>query len=90
MVTADWYALILLALAAFRVWRLLAVDMVLDGPRERLPKSWAWFVDCPWCLGFWVSLGWWAGYQLWPHAALVVAVPFAVSTLVGLLWDALP
>ena len=90
MVTPNWYALILLALAAFRVWRLLAIDTVLDGPRERLPQSWAWFISCPWCLGFWVSLSWWAGYQLWPHAALIVAVPFAVSTLVGLLWDALP
>lgn len=39
----NWYSLTLLALAAFRTWRLLAVDDILNVPRRyvtRLPKGW--------------------------------------------------
>ena len=32
----DWYVLILLALASYRTWRLLAEDEILDAPRNRL------------------------------------------------------
>lgn len=39
----DWYALVLLALASFRSWRLLAEDDILDRPRRyvtRLGSTW--------------------------------------------------
>lgn len=39
----NWYELLLLALAAFRVWRLLAEDEILDRPRRfilRLGVEW--------------------------------------------------
>jgi hypothetical protein len=68
----DWYIFILLALVAFRVWRLLAEDDILERPRRwflRLPREWkegptpsgykekwALFLICPWCAGAWVSL----------------------------------
>lgn len=82
----GWYALLLLALSAFRTWRLLAEDTILDRPRAALvrplPKGEE-FILCPWCAGFWVSLAWWAAWQAWPHGTLVVAVPFAISAVVG-------
>lgn len=83
----SWYALVLLALAAFRVWRLLALDSLLDRPRALIPDTewWDALVYCPWCLGFWVSVVWWGGYELSPHWCLVVAAPFAVSAVVGVL-----
>lgn len=40
--------------------------------------------NCPFCLGFWVCL---AAYLSWlaaPTVTLVVAIPFALSTVVGL------
>ncbi len=40
----DWYIFLLLALIAFRVWRLLAEDDILDAPRRkilRLGNEWA-------------------------------------------------
>jgi hypothetical protein len=43
MTTPNWYQLVLLALASFRIWRLLAEDTVLDTPRRallRLGKTW--------------------------------------------------
>jgi hypothetical protein len=39
----DWYVLLLLTLAAFRTWRLLAEDDILDRPRRyvtRLGPKW--------------------------------------------------
>lgn len=42
------------------------------------------FITCPWCAGFWITLAWWAGWQLWPHATLVAAAPLAISMAVGL------
>jgi hypothetical protein len=43
MKVPDWWAALLLALAAFRVWRLVAKDDVLDRPRRwllRLGNEW--------------------------------------------------
>ena len=84
----DWYILILLALASYRTWRLLAEDEILERPREWLiggRKRLAEFVVCPWCLGFWVALGWWGAWQIWEFGTEVVAVPLALSALVPLI-----
>jgi hypothetical protein len=82
----SWYALLLLALGAYRTWKLLAEDTVLDGPRKHvlqyLPEM---FVTCPWCLGFWISAAWWGAWQAWPHGTLVAASLMALSALVGIL-----
>src|SRR5262245_55816629 len=72
------YQFVLLALVAYRVWRLLAEDGILEKPRRklvRLPSTWndgplpeeyreewATFFNCPWCLGAWVSLGVYVGW----------------------------
>lgn len=90
------YEFALLALAAFRVFRLLGYDTILDRPRERfvrrakheIPgqyrKELDIFFHCPWCLGAWLTLGWWGLWLAWPHATVVAAVPWALSAVVGL------
>ena len=94
----NWYETLLLGLAAYRVWRLLAEDVILDRPRawvvglsdwtagQRTPASYreglAEFITCPACAGFWCSLGWFGVFQLWEHGTVVAAVPFAISTIV--------
>ena len=92
----QWYALLLLALAAWRIYMLLALDSILDKPRRYVTGlGWEWkegkpvpkgyrewlaeFIECPYCLGFWVGLAWWGAWQAWPHGTLVVAAPFAIS-----------
>lgn len=60
-----------------RDWALDKLDRFGDTPNE--------FITCPWCLGFWTALAWWAAWLAWPHAAVLVAVPFALSAAVGYL-----
>lgn len=93
--------LVLLALASWRFWRLVALDAITDGIRRKVTGLGDWtevdvipweyregladFISCPWCLGFWLSIGWWLSWLIFPHVTLVAAVPFAVSALVGTL-----
>jgi hypothetical protein len=91
-VIPDVWEFALLALAAFRVWKLVGDDAVLDRPRDwalaRLEERAGWldyFITCPWCAGFWIALAWWLAWLALPYAAVVAAVPFALSAAVGYL-----
>lgn len=67
MIPEPW-EFVLLVLAAFRVWKLIADDRILDRPRDWIldrivrkrgePKGFYWsdFLTCPWCAGFWISI----------------------------------
>lgn len=91
----TWWGFTLLALAAFRVWRLIAADTILDGPRERLlragdrrttrGKKLEEFLTCPWCAGFWITLIWWLFWIAWHRWTLVIATPFAINAVIGLI-----
>lgn len=98
----NWWTAILLALAAWRTFKLLAADDILDRPRRyvtRMGDKWqkegdplpagyryrlAEFLSCPYCLGFWLALGWWGLWQAWPHGTLVASAPLAISALLAL------
>lgn len=83
MSVPDWYALILLALAAWRVFQLICCDEILDRPRRyvtgRLSERWELFIECPYCAGFWIAVIWWAAWQIESKWTLIVAVPWALS-----------
>ncbi len=81
----TWWPFVLLGLAAYRVWRLLAQDSILDAPRRRLSPGAGSFVECCWCLGFWVAVAWWTAWLFWPHATTWAAVPFSLSATLGLI-----
>lgn len=95
----DWWVFLILALAAFRIWRLASEDEILDVPRRwlvRLPASWeegdilpeeyrlglAKFISCPFCFGFWISVGVWALWLWQPLWTTGLCVPFALSATV--------
>ena len=100
LVPTAW-ELALGGLAVFRFWRLLAEDEILEGPRRRvlryvgwdegqpLPEgyraSWGDLLRCPWCLGFHLSILAWVFWLFFPSLALVIATPFALSAVVGLI-----
>lgn len=93
----NWYELLLLGAAAWRIFQLISDDDILDRPRRyllRLGNEWekegdpvpsnyrvstGIFITCPYCAGFWIALAWWGAWQIWPHATLVIAVPFVIS-----------
>lgn len=55
-------------------------DPVPDGYRLELAK----FISCPWCLGFWISLGIW-GFWLWqPLWTTGICAMLSISCAVGL------
>ncbi len=88
----DWYALILLGLASFRLWRVLAEDDVLERPRLWVLVKAPWletWLTCPWCSGAWIAVGWWLAWVCSPHWSLVISAPFAVSAILGLIATAL-
>lgn len=96
----DWFAFVMLAAAAFRTWKLVADDSILDRPRAWLLRLGDWepgdptpsgyrsrladFITCPWCAGFWIVVAWWLAWWAWPAAAVWFAVPWAMSAVVGL------
>lgn len=86
MTTGPW-PFVLLALAAYRVWKLIGDDEILARPRDaavrRLGDKWELFLVCPWCAGFWVTLAWWGAWWAWPRTTLIVAAPFALNAVVG-------
>lgn len=87
MPIAAW--LFLYALAAMRITRLIALDAILDRPREwittRTDRTRAaplgYLVNCPWCVGVWVGAALTAVVALthgspwteWPIIALALA-----------------
>jgi len=86
----------LLTLAAYRITRLLIEDYILSGPRDKLfdkIKSkdtpargmLLYLLTCYWCLGLWVAVILAIPYIFFPDAMMVVALPFAISTVVGLI-----
>lgn len=100
MSVPDWWQFLLLFGGAFRTFRLIAEDTILDGPRARLlgykgwvdgqplPKTyrakWGEFITCPWCAGFHIGVIFWICWLIWPTATLFVCVPLAVNAAVGM------
>lgn len=89
------YELVLLALAAWRTWKLIGDDVILDRPRLWVLRKfgrhgsdrreyWTAFITCPYCAGFWISLLWWGAWLIEPYATLVAAGVWAISAIVGL------
>ena len=83
MEVPNWYEVVLLALAAWRTFQLIAEDDILDRPRRyvtgKLDEKWELFIECPYCAGFWIAVAWWAAWQIENEWTLIVATPFVLS-----------
>jgi len=100
MTTPTPFVFLLICLAAFRTTRIVGWDTVTDVWRRRLTGLGDWgggelppdyrrgldsFLHCPYCLGFWISLVWFAFYEIDPTSATIVAWPLAVSAAIGII-----
>jgi hypothetical protein len=85
------FLFLILALAAFRLTRLLTTDAILEDvrnsfwnkypPNTKLGYLWT----CDWCMGFWVAL---IVFGLWlvvPQVTIVVSLILSISAVIGLL-----
>lgn len=94
--TLHWVGtiwLIIYSLAAFRITRLITRDSL--PPMARLRdhvlnrwgnSPWSELIVCPWCMGFWVSLGAVAVASTPAHhVGQWVAVPLAMSAIIGMI-----
>lgn len=95
----SWLAFLLLSLAAWRSWALLARDLILDRIRDRVAplstqrRDW---LECPYCSGFWTAGGWvtfwnfahggsWAWWAVgwWAVACMVVLIEATLDAVTG-------
>jgi hypothetical protein len=87
-VPEPWEAIIL-ALATYRVYRLLAEDTILDRPRawliKRMPAKFTVGLTCPWCAPPYILAGWFGLWQWEPRWTLVFASFAAILTAVGMM-----
>ena len=83
-------ALILAALATYRVTRLVTTDRILDAPREWIEARFerlGYLVGCDWCSSMWVAPWLVTPAVLWPESRVVLGAlgVLAASAVTGYL-----
>jgi hypothetical protein len=82
---------VVLALAAFRVTRVITTDVVFEAVRERIwkkfppSKGFGYLITCDWCTGFYISILFVIAYLLVPTIVFVVSLVLSISAIIGLL-----
>jgi len=91
LVSTPWSSLLILALATYRITRLITRDEVLSNLRnkyfERFPPNQSklgYLATCEWCMSFWVASLLVICFMISTVTAIVL-VPFALSAIAGLL-----
>jgi hypothetical protein len=80
---------LLVAVATWRLARLVTVDEITRQLRERVAARgdrWAYFVTCPWCVSIWVGplVAWAAIYHPTNRPLVVGLVALTASVVAGL------
>lgn len=94
----DPWTVLVAALASYRITRLVVTDRLppvtkaREAVADRMSPEYAELLECPWCLGFWTSGLVAAAAELAERrgrrdAFLLAALPWAISTISGLLAD---
>jgi len=74
---------LLLGLAAWRTWHLIAKDDLTEPLRDRFLKNEAVldFVECPFCLGAWIAGAWVVAFAIWSEGVVWAALVMAAATV---------
>ena len=83
---------IILALAIFRLTRVIVVDEIFSDLRDRIWEKFppetsyvGFFFTCEWCVSMWVALPTVLLYALYPSITLTVGCIFALSAVSSLI-----
>lgn len=83
--------LLILALATFRISRLLTVDVIFESLRDWIWKrkpphtKIGYLFTCTWCMSIWVASLLVICYTIITTATTLIALPFALSAVAGLI-----
>lgn len=78
---------VVVGLVAYRLWRLEALDSITEPLRARISSDFIHeFIACPWCSGFWWSLGVAFALSSWLTSPWLL-VGVAASVVVGFLGE---
>jgi hypothetical protein len=85
----DWLTLTLVALATYRLTRLVTADKITEPVREWVNSRSEWagyLVTCDWCLSIWIGPLVAIPAVLWPSTMVTVVVAaLSASAVTGLL-----
>lgn len=86
----DFFTYVIMALAAYRLTRLLTTDVILEDLREKIWKKYppstkiGYLFTCNWCMSIWAAAFLVFLASLLPAVAYVVSLILSISALVGL------
>lgn len=86
----DFFTYVIMALAAYRLTRLLTTDVILEGLREKIWKKYppstklGYLFTCNWCMSIWAAAFIIGLASLLPAVAYVVSLVLSISAIVGL------
>lgn len=88
------FAFVVVALAVYRITRLVVSDTLTEPLRERTTYKLreigfsGWLkdlLDCPWCASIWLGAGATVMVFCWPRVTFWLSVPFALAAITGLI-----
>ena len=91
MTELNFFTFTILALATFRLSRLITTDVIFEWLRnlvwKRFPPSttFGYLFTCDWCMSIWFGSLVTISYTIVPTATFFVCVPFALSAVAGIL-----
>jgi hypothetical protein len=89
--TLSAFEFVILALAAYRLTRLVTTDVIFEGFRDKIWSKWppdtklGYLITCDWCSGLWFSGFLVIFWLLLPELAFVVSLVMSISAIVGLI-----
>lgn len=89
--TLDLFTFSIIALAVYRISRLIIVDVVFEKIRDKIwdkyPPSHGvgYLITCYWCTSIWVASVVTICYTMVPTVTVYICLPFALSAVAGLI-----
>jgi hypothetical protein len=87
----TFFTYIILALASYRLTRLLTTDVIFESLREKVWKKFppstkfGYLFTCNWCMSIWTSFALIGLFLVVPMIAYVVSLVLSISAIVGVI-----